>query len=283
MKINGFFFVLVLYKVKLEESESFKDITFSLCQIRPKNPISILIYDNSPDFQNITNENVGLWDIQYIHDPENSGLGKAYNIAAEVANKKEKKWLVLLDQDTHFPGDILEKYIKAINNNSNINMFAPILKAQDNKITSPYTNAFLRKKNVSVINSGIHSLQETGPINSGLCIKVDAYLKSGGYNEKIKLDGTDFQFVNRFRKIYHFYYIVDVIGSQNLSNFETNIDIITTRYINFLRDAKHFENHRPIDSLETFIMVVSRTIKIIYITRNMLFIKLFFKKYILSK
>ena len=41
--------------------------------------------------------------IHYISDPTNPGVSKAYNVGFELARQLNKKWLLLLDQDTVFP------------------------------------------------------------------------------------------------------------------------------------------------------------------------------------
>ena len=66
--------VIVLYKCKLEDSKSYQSL------LRDKD-ITIFAYDNSP-----TPQEVNVKNVIYVHDSQNSGLGVAYNKAAQYAN-----------------------------------------------------------------------------------------------------------------------------------------------------------------------------------------------------
>ena len=70
---------------------------------------------NSPRAQHI-NTYDGLI-INYLHDPENSGVSRAYNVGALHAKKNQRQWILLLDQDTTLPDTFLERYGDAIEKN----------------------------------------------------------------------------------------------------------------------------------------------------------------------
>ena len=80
--------VIVLYKCKLEDSKSYQSL------LRDKD-ITIFAYDNSP-----TPQEVNVKNVIYVHDSQNSGLGVAYNKAAQYAKCEHFEWLLLLDQET---------------------------------------------------------------------------------------------------------------------------------------------------------------------------------------
>ena len=65
--------------------------------------MDIVVYDNSPEYNTsfIDNEKDNIYfAIHYIADYSNSGVSKAYNITARLGRTLNKKYLLLLDQDT---------------------------------------------------------------------------------------------------------------------------------------------------------------------------------------
>jgi len=280
--LNTIQFVIVLYNESLEDSESFRDISKSLKNLQFRDRVvSLFIYDNSPKPQTIKSHDI--WNITYFHDENNSGLSVAYNIAAENALENQKEWLFLLDQDTEFPQNTIKEYLSAMKNNPEIFMFAPILKVLDGTITSPYRYRLLGRKIADKISIGVQSLFKTSPINSGLCVNIRTFFEVGGYNEKVRVDGADFQFIERFRLIHKNYFVVDIVGYQNLSLFETNIDKLIVRYKIFLRDASASQKLSFLDYPLSFIHVISRTLKIFLQTKNRIFIYIFFRNYVFNK
>ena len=270
-------FVLVLYKEKLENSESFNTISQSIKKLNLIEPVSLFIYDNSPISQKMPENNI--WKIEYFHDSKNSGLSKAYNTAAQYAKEHNKKWLFLLDQDTVFPEDTIEKYLKTMSKHLNICIFAPILNVENGNITSPYQYKYRKRKVLKNITPGIHSLKRTGPVNSGLCISLEGFWNVGGYNEKVRVDGADFQFIERFKRFDDKYYVLDIYAFQNLSHFETNTDKLIEIYRIFLRDVKAFEKFEKFDVWANFSLKLKRTLKLTLQTKKISFLRIFIKHF----
>lgn len=247
----------------------------------PYSKASLFVYDNSPEEQPVGHEKD--WDIKYYHDKNNSGVSIAYNTAARYALENDKKWLFLLDQDTEFPEDTLIKYLEAIQTQKTISMFAPILKVTDGSITSPYIHQFGRRRNSNNITPGIHRLKNTGPINSGLCIKLKEFIDAGGYNEKVKLDGADFQFIARFNKKNDFYYVLDLIGFQHLSLFDTDYTKIIERFKIYLKDSHSYDQVRLMDRFNNLVLITSRTLSLTLRTKSCIFLKYLLKEYFCNK
>jgi GT2 family glycosyltransferase len=91
--------VLVLYKSKLEESETFISISKALKSNNQK--LDLFVYDNSPEYyydKKAIKEYPGT--ITYEHDESNPGICKPYNKGLEKAKIENRQWLLLLDQDT---------------------------------------------------------------------------------------------------------------------------------------------------------------------------------------
>ncbi|MDB4902490.1 MAG: hypothetical protein JWQ63_1771 [Mucilaginibacter sp.] len=241
--------VLVLYKTKLSDSISFTSLTKSLQIIDRK--IDLLVYDNFPKYNNNERLNGYInWNITYYGDEDNSGVSKAYNTAASMALEKNKKWLLLLDQDTDFPIQTINEYITAINAYPKEKLFVPIMLTVDGNIISPGHLKFGRgfySKNVKQnfysknLKSGINNLKEYSCINCGMCIDLMAFNENNGYNELIKLDFSDHDFVRRFKTHTNTFVVIDLKVKHFLSTVMKNSfhsDKVRFKY--YLDGASHF-------------------------------------------
>lgn len=278
--LNDIYFIIVLYKTDLEKCESFTSLSENI--IDKKQKIDLLVYDNSPIPQ-VVKEKIGFWNTEYIYDKDNSGLSKAYNIGAKRAIDSGKKFIILLDQDTLFPENSLKIYLQSIADFKGINLFAPILRVENGKIMSPCKYVKRWGKFVDDMNPGIYKFKNFVPVNSGLCINLDAFSKSGGYNESVKLDGADFQFIEKFRRLYEEFCVVKIEAYQNFSMFDNDKTKVIRRYCMFLEDISNFESFQFWDRLYYFRVSMIRTYFVIKQTKNPIVLKYFLTKYLLKR
>lgn len=269
--------IIVIYKRLLEDCESFQSVLEMPVGVANLN---VFVYDNSPDSQQIKNYE-GL-TITYFHDEKNSGVSKSYNVGVEHANKGQKEWVMLLDQDTSLPKSILEKYYKAINDNSNINLFVPVLKLKNGSIFSPSRYRFKRGFFVDSIKPGTHSLFEYAPVNSGIMVQVEAFQKVGGYNEKVKLDFADFQFVERFRKLYTEFFVLNVECEQDFSDDNGSYESQSVRFRFYCQGAKNIENKSFTDWLQYNIVIFMRAIRLTMRFGKLGFIATYFRNFLFA-
>lgn len=277
-KVYEILFVIVLYKQSLAESKSYQTITDSLIQLGvQEKTLTLYVYDNSP----VENQQLedGFWNIIFITDINNSGLSVAYNRAAAYAKKHLYKYLFLLDQDTTFPSNTISIYLENIKKHPDIKLFAPILMIQDGKIMSPYKQHMKWGKFLQHVKPGIHCMNKTAPVNSGMCISVEEFWKVKGYNERVRVDGADYQFTDRFKKENNEYFVVPVVAYQDFSMFETELSKLTTRYSLFLEDVSNFDRNTMTDSFFYFILKLKRTLRLTYETKNTVFIKSLLKSF----
>jgi len=137
--LNSLTIIIVIYNIELEDSESFQSI---LQMHAEEAELNVFVYDNSLKPQKLkAYKNIRL---SYVHDPNNSGVSKAYNTGAENAKKEQKEWVLLLDQDTTLPSDILKQYNSAIKTYSEAKLIVPILQLANGKIFSPCSYRFKR-------------------------------------------------------------------------------------------------------------------------------------------
>ena len=251
---------------KFESGEKIDFIVYDNSHI-PQNPSSLLEYSNL--------------NCEYFFDTDNPGVSKAYNYGASQAIIKNKKYILLLDQDTKFPNDSLLKYLSSINSHKDSSLFCPILKT-NHGIYSPSNYYFRRGTNWKDAKPGIYSLKNKSALNSGLLVNVSSYLLVGGYNEKIKLYFSDFDFINRFRTIVNQVVVIDLVCWHSLSDIDkTDLLSAISRFRHYVNGA-YYSIYNFVDWLYTFITILLRAIKLSFKFRNFLFVKIFFSKFIFN-
>ncbi|MDP9076357.1 MAG: glycosyltransferase [Bacteroidota bacterium] len=235
----------------------------------------ILIYDNSPDIQDAPLNNQEKLNIIYVADKLNGGVSKAYNYAATIAGRK-KKWLLLFDQDTFFPTDFIQVYIKAIQKNPTEKLFAPVMLTDNDKIISPCVFKLKRGFYGKDKEPGIYSLKNRSLINCGLCINLLSFRNIGGYNEKIKLDFSDHDFVSRFNtQISDRFVLIDLKVKHQLSTALKNTltaDIVRFDY--YLEGASQFSSSFG-EATILNINALLRALKLGVVHKRFIFIKKF--------
>ncbi len=274
MKHHELQFVVVIYNKLLKDSESIQSLLPTILGY----DCGLLIYDNSNTCQDVSHLTKNS-NIKYIHDETNSGLSKAYNISAKIAKEDQRKYMILLDQDTIFPSNSIDKYLEAINKHDDKKLFAPILKIQNGKIMSPCIYRYKWGKLIDFMLPGKYSLHHYLPVNSGLCISIEAFFEVGGYNEKVKLDGADFQFIERFKKKYDDFIVLDLVLFQNFSLFDNDFITIAQRYKMFIEDVSNFERSSLVDRFWFQRIIVIRTILLTLQTKKSFFIRQYINKF----
>jgi rhamnosyltransferase len=230
--------VLVLYKEKLEESKTFT----SLFNTSPTwdERVHLLVYDNSP----VPMHAQGAFDdsgghIHYLSDTSNPGVSRAYNVGARIAKQLQKHYLLLLDQDTLFPPNALSRYFNAIESYNDSPVVAPMLFC-DGRIYSPCRQVLHLHLPLRAIEPGTVSARGKSLLNSGMCIRLDAFDKAGGFDEKIPLDFADHDFMKRYRTHFDSFFLLDMACAHGFSDKE-NLDAgkALTRFGYYCQGARH--------------------------------------------
>lgn len=221
--------IVVVYKEKLEEGNTYKSLLSRLDQS------VFVLYDNSPKPLYHSDD---LKDgVIYIHDPMNSGLSKAYNLASQIAAKLHYDWLLLLDQDTNFDFSFYDCLNDALSQNDNVSVFVPVIKYKEGQPFSPFRYRWNRGTGTNV-SPGKYRLGKLLPVNSGACVKLSAFNDVGGYNENLRLDFSDVDFFMRLSRKNYEFIVLDSLANQSFSNMEKDSDKIFTRFLSYLKDAK---------------------------------------------
>lgn len=269
--------VLVLYNSKLEESVAFVSLTESLNQLGSS--MDILVYDNSPAPMYSTDKKHPEWNVYYVHDPDNSGISKAYNHGLSIAKENNKKWLLLLDQDTSFPLNALSIYSEAIKLTRNATLFAPKLISRG-RIISPFKTGLGKGKILESVAVGEQSFDDIMPINSGILISKDLMIDSGGYNEDFPLDFSDFAFIHRLKKILPKFQIIDLECNHQFSGFDmSDKKTSLARFKNFCNAVMLYKSSIEPD-MNAFIILFTRTLKLTLAFKTLSFLKVSFSYYL---
>ena len=234
-----FFAIIVLYNRNFFDTVIYKTV---ISKNLNNSCISFLVYDNSLSPQTQPDE-ISAIGGSYFHDKDNSGVSAAYNKGAELATQiGDIDFLLLLDQDTLFEDDYLEKIQLAVIQNPNCNLFAPSIIYGKNKPFSPVKMSVRGVKGVN-LEPGEYNLRDYPPVNSGACIKLSVFIKIGGYNNKIRLDFADFDFFSRLEKISPLYRLINSYAVQSFSNEETDKNKLMQRFAFFIEGSKYaFKN-----------------------------------------
>ncbi|MDE5868881.1 MAG: hypothetical protein K2H18_01500 [Muribaculaceae bacterium] len=226
----GILYVVVLYRQRLFECNAFKSL---LADRR-----NVFIYDNSPDATAPDNLPEG-W--RYVSDPANPGLSVAYNEAAKYATEHGFKWMMITDQDTEYASGAAERYEKLPQSYPDEEIFIPRVKVSGGLFMSPVPKRNYMPSLEKVPLTGSIDLSKSAVINSGLLIKLDSFEKSGGYNEKVFLDFSDFQFIDRFSAICKKGMVTEEMIEQSFSANDDKGEMPLKRFRLFCRSLRGYE------------------------------------------
>lgn len=267
--------VVVLYNEKINDSQTLISLDRGLDE---GEQLDLIIYDNSKAFQEVKNSTFKKFNIKYFHNPKNPGVSLAYNYGAKQAKRLNKQWLLILDQDTMFSTDFLKKMKEAIVNNNEIKLFSPILKLSNDVILSPCSFKYFHGRHLNKVPLGKNALSNNQPVNSGIIVSLDIFMKAGGYNDKVTLDYSDHQFIERFKKIEKNYFVINSVGQQNFSGSEMDIKKVLIRFKYFCSGALNFETNKFYNSFFLHFFLVLKLIKNTVQHRTPNFFKIYFNE-----
>lgn len=176
----------------------------------------VIIVDNGSDNYDAISTKLSTFDNVSIHaSAENKGIAWALNQCFTLANDYQVSWVLTLDQDSVCPPDMITKYAAYLNrindkatsfasNNTNIGNFV-LDKLSRIGILCPT----IVDRNVGTIEGdSTCSAVISKCITSGALTSYDAWQTIGGFDEKMFIDGVDFEFCERLHQ--HNYYIIRV-------------------------------------------------------------------------
>lgn len=242
--------VLVLYHCKLQDSRTY--VSF-----KPDNR-HLLIFDNSENPQDISSF---APEAVYIHNDSNIGLSACYNRAAKYAKENGYDWMLFLDQDTDFSEVSVTDYEKAIPENTECQMFVPMVKCGEFTM-SPMLFLYHFAKLSNYNFQGVVDAKKISVINSGLCISLAAFETCGGYNENVFLDYSDHEFVRRYKRKFKYIYVLSNSVRQNFSAQSDGKLQSLSRFRLFCRSIKGCEKNGMLDEGCFAFVVIKRALSL---------------------
>lgn len=243
-------FVVVIYNCPVGKSKTINSLARSYKSFLLKSKenlrekIDLVIYDNSKKKSSYLKFNY-LFNLHYFHDPKNSGLAKAYNLAFNQGIKNKSKWLILFDQDSTLPSNYFAELFKEIDEAQNL-CVALVPKVFSNKnLISPcrvFFGGILRPLEKSYY--GLNN-RELFAIGSGTVISVVYLKKINGFNEAFWMDSLDRWLFDSINKNKCSVWVSDININHQLS--VTNYDkyISTDRYRNIMKyESLFIKNYR---------------------------------------
>lgn len=268
-------YTLVIYGREVADTEVMR----TLFAGRKERLQHLFIYDNSPS-PHTPPQDVA----HYVHDPSNGGLGCAYNTACRYAEAEGYEWLLLLDQDTTFPPNAIDKYEKAIVTHPEIDMIAPRHMVNNGKFLSPTRYRMKTSHLQNYAPTGTVAFKDACPINSGLLVSVKSFIKAGGYDELVWLDFSDIRFIEKFRKHYNTFYVIpDLVCQQNYSGLDTDPEKVFRRFCIYLQCAAAYPRDSWTDTLALAITTLRPTLSHTIRRRTLRYLKAYFESGIVHR
>lgn len=277
--MDSLLFIIILYNRTIPESSAYLSFKEQLDGTNVLNKYVFFFYDNSP----VRYEGVIPQNCVYVHDANNGGVSKGYNVGAEYAKLNNFKWLLLLDQDTTFPKSYLEHLGRAMANNENINIFVPrIFVEQMNKYISPGLVRIHRTIPHKIKYAGVKATSDMNIINSGLCIVTDVFFQVGKYDENVYLDFSDTCFWQKVQRWIADFYVLDIDVYQDFSALEKDVNKAVKRFKHYCICAKKYPKFSIYDKFTFFILMIGKTIKMSLRYRSLVFFKIMVNKYVIG-
>ncbi len=120
-------------------------------------------------------------DISISWLPENRGIGAALNVGITRARERGQGWLLTMDQDSTIDEGMIPAYIHAVGSGQSVACLTP-------------------RMVVNAVPQGVREKTVDYAITSGNLVRMDVYEKVGTYNERMFIDGVDFDFSLRVRE-----------------------------------------------------------------------------------
>lgn len=149
----------------------------------------ILVFDNaSANIGEIRNLAASFDRVRLIENDQNLGLPANYNRAARMARDLDCPWLLLMDQDTVVPSDLIRKYME-YTSDPQAAVISPVVW----DVNSLDPEEALRNLPEGPVSCVDHC------ISSASLNRVDILLAIGGFEERLFIDYVDIEYCMRAR------------------------------------------------------------------------------------
>ncbi|MFM8492897.1 MAG: hypothetical protein ACKOA7_04100 [Bacteroidota bacterium] len=217
----------------------------------------------------------------YEAHAENPGLSCAYRAASKWAMEWGCSWMLLADQDTHFPADWWDGYSQGVDHSA-LGLMVPQLYSSGMCI-SPAVHRFGISRPNPRPWVGEIDLYRYMPINSGMMIRISDYIRCGGHLAEVRLDFSDTAFVYRLRSAAVRAAVVPVVCSHGLSGLEPgSYEVRLLRFRHFCRDARAWAKTEGPAAYIT-IVVIARALRLSMRYRRFGFMRVLLQQFFLGR
>jgi len=229
--------IIVLYKSSLDESLTYQSFIKNIakCSIG----YELIIYNNSPG-NDIKTDNSYI----IFNSNANDMLAGAYNYALQRAIDTNKKWILLLDQDTILTSEYFIELDKFLNSNNPDEYAAavPILCKANLQLSpvsySPRIGPYFMFKSIESINPKTKKCIVA--FNSAALLNVSFMKSIGGFSSDYPLDMLDHWYFYQMYKAQKSIFILRSRLQQNLSTLDMETSMSIERYKKYLYSLKLF-------------------------------------------
>jgi len=125
--------------------------------------------------------------VLYISNGGNKGIANALNVGADFAIKDKYKWLLMLDQDSKVPANMIIEMLSFYEKHQsfNIGIIAP--------------NVKLFNEHLPKIKNNEEYIEVTTAITSGSLLNLEVYKKVGNFDENLFIDQVDHEYCLRLK------------------------------------------------------------------------------------
>lgn len=158
----------------------------------------LVVYDNhSANIDEICAISNKYGNVFICKNEDNIGLPINYNRAASVATEEGYDWLLLLDQDSVLPNNLIEEYFRHAED-ENVAIICPLFRDVNLYDENEFLDT-IPKKEISTVERCISSAS----LN-----RVSTILELGGFDEKMFIDWVDYDYCKNV--VLHGYKILQV-------------------------------------------------------------------------
>lgn len=245
-----------------------KDILLKNLEILLNQVNKVVIVDNnSSNSEEIENLITNFGEkVRLIRLSENKGIASALNIIVHYFQQLNYEWVLLLDQDSIVPKNMIENFLK-YTNVKDLGIICPSI------VDRNYLKSSIKENKFEFVNFCI---------TSGSFINVNAFKKIGDFDENMFIDYVDFEYCIRLRKSgYKILKVGEVklihrLGRLRVYKFFNKRIYITNhppfRYYYYVRNLiyTHFKHRSEISFAYVISTIFKRLIKITFFEKQKL-------------
>ncbi|WP_245921802.1 glycosyltransferase family 2 protein [Bowmanella denitrificans] len=188
MKIGA---VVILYQPELEQTRCMLSSLFAQVDM-------VCVVDNSPNSSCIPLSLTSYENLKFFHFPENIGIAAAQNVGLQYLIEAGFDYGLLLDQDSHFEEDFVDKLIKLFEQARSEHI--PELVAIGPSLICAYTDKILRPSIQGEIEHFCNIASVPQIIASGMMMDLRQLKQIGLKDDSLFIDGVDHEWCWRARK-----------------------------------------------------------------------------------